>query len=399
MDVSSSIVLQQFAPERAFLSFPMGSGNLEAIKYVRGSLQLLNQKLLPAEEVYDDSSTAELVFHAIRDMKVRGAPAIAISALLGLAAEVHNAKSTAGGSGYSTLDAALATLNGKLEYLFESRPTAVNLGNAVRECKEHLQQTHAKLAPDQASALMDSFIEFAEEYFATDVRINTGISQCGAAHILRTCRKDPSTKIKMLTHCNTGALATTKLGTALGVIRFVHKDGMLERAFCTETRPYNQGARLSAYECVSEGMPTTLVVDSSVSYLMADVGIDAVVVGADRVCNNGDTANKIGTYQVALAAKYHKVPFFVAVPTTTLDLSLADGSGTEIEQRPTTEITHNPQTGARVVVDSELLSVWNPSFDVTPASLISGIITENGVLLPDADGKYDIRRWSTEVEY
>ena len=155
----------------------------------------------------------------------------------------------------------------------------------------------------------------------------------------------------------------------------------------------SQGARLSAYECVTEGMPTTLLVDSAVSHLLRTQGVHAIVVGADRVCRNGDTANKIGTYQLALSARHHGTPFFVAVPTTTLDLQLADGAGIHIEERPASEITHSPQTGQRVVVDSPKLSVWNPSFDVTPGALISGIITERGVILPEEGGKYDIKAW------
>lgn len=376
----------------------MSQTEMQAIKYERGTLLLLDQKRLPGETIFEDTSSADLVFHAIQDMKVRGAPAIAISALLGLAAEVHRVRtSDTPPSDYATREEVLAMLNSKLDYLLKSRPTAVNLGNAIRECKEHLGKTNAGLSDgaEGASTLLDAFIDFAEEYFANDVRINTGISKYGSAHILALCAKTvgPGKPIRMLTHCNTGALATTKYGTALGVLRFVHKEEMLERVYCTETRPYNQGARLTAYECVGEGMPTTLVVDSSVSYLMQGEGLHAVVVGADRVCNNGDTANKIGTYQNALAAKYHNVPFFVAVPTTTLDLTMADGSQIEIEQRSTTEITHNPQTGMRVVVDSELLQVWNPSFDVTPGALISGIITERGVITPDSEGKFDIAKW------
>lgn len=332
-------------------------------------------------------------------MKVRGAPAIAISALLGLAAEAYGPlKSIKSGlfpPGFVNVDEAIVTLKTKLDHLFTSRPTAVNLGNAITECQVHLEKMHATLDPSKVADFLESFIQFAEEYHQRDIAMNRAMGEYGAAHILKHCTKD-SSKVRILTHCNTGALATSQYGTALGVAHFIHKRNALERIYCTETRPYNQGARLTAYECVQEGMPTTLIVDSSVSYLMQQTVIDAVVLGADRICNNGDVANKIGTYQIALSAKYHTVPFFVAAPSTTLDLTLADGSGIQVEQRPTEEITHNAQTGERVVVKSDNLSVWNPSFDVTPASLISGIITEQGVILPNKEGKYDVRAWLAE---
>jgi len=367
---------------------------MQPIKYERGRLELLNQKLLPQEVVFEDCSTVEKTFVAIRDMKVRGAPAIAISALLGLAAEAfHPLVALRGGGsapGYSGAAEAVMTLSTKLDYLQQSRPTAVNLANAVADCKTHL----AKALPAAADGVyvIDAYLTFAEAYLAEDVEINKGIGRFGADFILERYSHGAS-KIRMLTHCNTGALATTQYGTALGVVRFVYERAALERVFCTETRPYNQGARLTAFECSTDGLPTTLLVDSAVSYLMQTHALHAVVVGADRVCNNGDTANKIGTYQIALAAKHHGVPFFVCVPTTTLDLSLLDGSGIHIEERPSDEITHNPLTGARVVVDSPNLSVWNPSFDVTPAALITGIITERGVIEPDASGAFNITAW------
>ncbi|KAF5828523.1 hypothetical protein DUNSADRAFT_17481 [Dunaliella salina] len=197
-----------------------------------------------------------------------------------------------------------------------------------------------------------------------------------------------SDKLCVLTHCNTGSLATSGYGTALGVIRALHEQGKLEHAYCTETRPYNQGARLTAFELMHDGLPATLVCDSAAAYLMASGKVDAVVVGADRVVATGDTANKIGTYMLAIVAAQHNVPFFVAAPVTTLDPALANGSQIVIEARPSEEITHF--RGTRVV--DERVQVWNPSFDVTPASLIAGIITEKG-LVPKSGTHFEVAKF------
>jgi S-methyl-5-thioribose-1-phosphate isomerase len=186
----------------------------------------------------------------------------------------------------------------------------------------------------------------------------------------------PARSLRLLTHCNTGSLATVGYGTALGVIRALQERQQLVHAYATETRPYNQGARLTAFELAFEKIPSTLITDSMVSFLMSREKIDAVVVGADRVVANGDTANKVGTYQLAIAAQYHGVPFYVAAPLTSIDTSLTDGSQIHIEERPAHELTHI--FGQRIAAEG--IGVWNPSFDVTPAKLISGIITEHGVV-------------------
>ncbi|CAD2213068.1 Initiation factor 2 subunit family, putative [Angomonas deanei] len=215
--------------------------------------------------------------------------------------------------------------------------------------------------------------------------------KCGAEYILRNAA---GPKVRILTICNTGALAASRYGTALGVVRQLFYDGKLEQVYACETRPWNQGARLTVYECVEEDIPCTLICDGAVSALMNSQKIDAVIVGADRICQNGDTANKIGTYNVAVAAKYHNVPFFVAAPTTTLDANTPDGSAVTIEERETTEITTNMVTKQRVVADGPNLSIWNPVFDITPAALITGgIITEKGVFAPKTSGSvlYDIK--------
>lgn len=210
-----------------------------------------------------------------------------------------------------------------------------------------------------------------------DVKTNMSIGKFGALDILRNLEK--TDKVCILTHCNTGSLATGGYGTALGVVRHLMEIGKLEHCFCTETRPYNQGSRLTAYELVYEKIPSTLICDNMVGCLLAKKKISAIVVGADRVVANGDTANKIGTYQLAILAKFHSVPFYVAVPSTTIDLSKKDGTEIVIEERPAKEMTHVNN----VRIAAEGINCWNPCFDVTPADLITGgLITEFGVFKP-----------------
>ena len=359
-------------------------------------MELLDQKQLPLTTHFDAVATSEDAWHAIRDMRVRGAPAIAIAAALGLAVEA-NTKTASFGDDKAALAAFLAE---RLDYLSTSRPTAVNLHNAVRDLKAIVAAEAARDGSTRAS-VGEAYLVAAEKMLADDERDNARISQHGAAHIARTCTPSSTSdaagdRFKIVTICNTGALATSRYGTALGVVRFLHKEDKLERIFPLETRPYNQGGRLTTYECVSEGMDATLIVDSAVSYLMSQQKISACIVGADRVCTNGATANKIGTYNVAVAAKHHGIPFYVAAPVTTIDTTLHCGSQIPIELRDTTEITHNPHTGARVVAEGETLDVWNPSFDVTPPELITGgIVTDRGVIEPK-NGVFDILSFLAE---
>lgn len=209
-----------------------------------------------------------------------------------------------------------------------------------------------------------------------DVATNKSIGKFGAEHILKGLGNENAV---ILTHCNTGSLATAGYGTALGVVRSLKEMGRLEHCFCTETRPYNQGSRLTAYELVYEKIPSTLICDNMVGLLMMKKKVSAIVVGADRVVANGDTANKIGTYQLAILAKYHNIPFYVAVPTTTIDLNKKTGSEIIIEERPSKEMTHVKD----IRIAAEGINCWNPCFDVTPAELITGgLITEHGVFKP-----------------
>jgi methylthioribose-1-phosphate isomerase len=361
---------------------------LEAIKYRRGSLELLDQKRLPQEFVYDACVSAEEGFDAIRSMRVRGAPAIAITAALALAVEAHHLRST-----LPTPEEALAFLERKLDYLGQSRPTAVNLFEAIARLKTFLRSRAQSLPPGAqgAAALVDAFIDEAEAMLAKDVADNKAIGAHGARALFEGVAGFPglSADARLLTHCNTGSLATAAYGTALGIIRSVHAQGRLEHAYCTETRPYNQGARLTAFELVHEGIPATLITDSMAAFLMKSKGIHGVVVGADRVAANGDTANKVGTYQLAIAARYHGVPFFVAAPLTSIDLGTPDGGSIPIEERPASELTD--LAGVRIAAQG--IGVWNPGFDVTPAELITGIVTELGVVTkPEGAERFDLAR-------
>lgn len=237
-------------------------------------------------------------------------------------------------------------------------------------------------------AIIDSIKKWCYDLFQEDRKINEKIAQNGFDHIIKQLT-NLDKKVNILTHCNTGSLATSGYGTALGVIRKFHQNGRLNRAFCTETRPYNQGSRLTAWELLSENIPSTLICDSMVASLMESHNIDAIVVGADHVLSNGDTANKIGTYQIAILARYFSIPFYVASPVSTIDLSTEGRKNINIEIRPDKEMKF---FGNFQIAPSEM-HCWNPAFDVTPVDLITGgIITEYGVLKPGLN-------FSAELEF
>ncbi|KAI4335194.1 hypothetical protein L6164_013864 [Bauhinia variegata] len=353
---------------------------LQAICYKRGSLQLLDQRKLPLETIYIEIRDSTDGWNAIRDMVVRGAPAIAIAGVLSLAVEVFNSGAFNG----SVADAA-SFLQNKLEYLVSSRPTAVNLSDAATKLKEVILKAAA--TSSEARSVFQAFIEATEIMLEDDVATNRAIGSYGASFVQQHSEKP---KLSVLTHCNAGSLATAGYGTALGVIRALHSEGVLEWAYCTETRPFNQGSRLTAFELVHEKIPATLIADSAVAALMKAGRVDAVVVGADRVASNGDTANKIGTYSVALCAKFHSVPFYVAAPLTSIDLSLSSGREIVIEERSPKELL-NARGGLGEKVAASGISVWNPAFDMTPANLISGIITEKGVITKTGADTFDIK--------
>lgn len=359
--------------------------SLQAICYTRGSLRLLDQRKLPLESVYLDIRSSADGWYAIREMVVRGAPAIAIAAALALAVEAHNLEAFQG----TPTDAATFLVN-KLDYLVSSRPTAVNLSDAATKLKQVISKA-ASVSSAAAKDVFQAYIEAAEIMLQHDVASNKAIGSHGATSLLNDLKDFK--KISILTHCNTGSLATAGYGTALGVIRAVHANGTLERAYCTETRPFNQGSRLTAFELVHDNIPATLIADSAAAALMKDGRVNAVIVGADRVAANGDTANKIGTYSLALCAKHHNIPFYVAAPLTSIDLSLTSGQEIVIEERSPKEIL-NSRGGLGEQIAASGICVWNPAFDVTPASLISGIITEKGVIRKTATDSFDIKEFA-----
>lgn len=371
---------------------------LQAIKYTPASgdgpasLEILDQLQLPHRTEYEPIKTCEDGFDAIKQMKVRGAPAIAIVAALALAVELSNVN-----HGIQTGAEARDHIKQRLEYLKTSRPTAVNLGDAVGKLSK-IVTIAANSSGADSHAIVKEYIAAAERMLVDDVSDNKAIGANGANWIMKTTEAGKSKasnaaqELKILTICNTGSLATAGYGTALGVIRSLHNAGRLTHAYASETRPYNQGSRLTAYELVHDNIPATLITDSMAGSLMAREGsnIAAVVVGADRVAANGDTANKIGTYSLAVLARYHGVKFLVAAPRTTIDRATLSGRDIVIEERAAHEVTQmkGPQIGphgelgepAMISTAAIGIDVWNPAFDVTPAGLIDGIITEVGVV-------------------
>ncbi|KAI8969824.1 S-methyl-5-thioribose-1-phosphate isomerase [Pilobolus umbonatus] len=362
---------------------------LEAIQYKRGDLRILDQLLLPHESVYERVCDIQQGHHVIKAMKTRGAPAIAIVAALSLAVDIHHRYES---GQFTSVTEVVQFIKNSLEYLKTSRPTAVNLFDAAGKLDTLIAQ-YSKTATDPSGVVM-TFIEAAEQMLVDDVKDNKNIGKYGADYILQNVKDKDN--ISVLTHCNTGSLATAGWGTALGIIRSLHSAGQLKHAYCTETRPYNQGSRLTAYELVYEDIPSTLICDNMASALLKhNKGVQAIVVGADRVAANGDTANKIGTYQLAITAKYHGILFIVAAPTTSIDLNTATGDDIVIEQRPAEELVTvagitKDNKPATVRTAAENINVWNPSFDVTPASLISAIVTEKGVIVKNNTNVFDI---------
>jgi methylthioribose-1-phosphate isomerase len=318
-------------------------------------LRLLDQTLLPVEEVWIDCEEPEQVADAIRRLAVRGAPAIGVAAAFGLVLGLRTVRDP------QRLAGRFAEVS---ELLGSTRPTAVNLRWAL----ERGRQIFAESAPAGPEAVAAALLAWARELHAEDIRINRRMGEHGAALFGQGSR--------VLTHCNTGALATAGYGTALGVIQSAWGQGRVGQVWVDETRPLLQGARLTAWELKRLGIPFRLVTDSSAGALMSQGLVDGIVVGADRIAANGDTANKIGTYTVAVLAHRHKVPFYVAAPLSTIDLATPDGAAIPIEERRTVEVTE--VFGTRVApADTDAL---NFAFDVTPAELITAIITEVGVL-------------------
>lgn len=380
---------------------------LQAIKYSPGSadeptsLQILDQLLLPHQTVYITVESCQDAFDAIKQMKVRGAPAIAIVAALALAVELSRSTNKV-----RTAAEECERIVERLQYLKKSRPTAVNLGDAVKKLS-HVVRRASQASDADAQSVAKRYIQTAERMLVDDVSDNMAIGTNGARWIVENTEagnlkaKNLGHQLKVVTICNTGSLATAGYGTALGVIRSLKKDGILDHAYCLETRPYNQGSRLTAYELVHDNIPATLITDSMAASLLSREGsnVAAIVVGADRVAANGDTANKIGTYSLAVLARYHNVKFLVAAPRTTIDLETASGKDIVIEERAADEVTRirGPQMDSdgsmhdsvTVSIAAPGIGVWNPAFDVTPAALIDGIVTEVGVV-EKRQGTFDL---------
>jgi methylthioribose-1-phosphate isomerase len=303
---------------------------------------LLDQRLLPREERWFECKDYGQVTQAIKDLAVRGAPAIGIAAAWGVVLAAQQGE---------RLDPALATLRA-------ARPTAVNLMWALDRMKQAIAKgADAAALEREAQAIQDE-----------DLAANRHMGELGAALI--------APRSGVLTHCNTGSLATAGYGTALGVIRAGVANGHIEQVFAGETRPWQQGARLTMWELVRDGIPAKLIADSAASHLMRSGAVQWVIVGADRIAANGDTANKIGTYQLAIAARHHGVKFMVVAPSSTVDMATVSGDDIEIELRDPAELLG--LGGQRVVVEGA--DAWNPVFDVTPAGLIDAIVTERGVI-------------------
>ena len=328
---------------------------VETMRWRDGRLELIDQRLLPARFEYLSCSSAADVAVAIRAMAVRGAPAIGCAAAFGVALEARREKLRSPAQFSDAMDDAFRTLA-------DSRPTAVNLFWAL----ERMRAVLARNADPAAAA--DSLTEAALALLHADVETNRAIGRAGAALVPDGAR--------ILTHCNTGALATAGHGTALGVVRSARDSGKRISVIATETRPYLQGARLTAWELTQEAIPVTLITDGSAGHLMSQGRIDLVIVGADRIAANGDIANKIGTYTLAVLAERHRVPFYVAAPLSTIDISVPDGSAIPIEERGAAEVTG--YAGIRWAPEG--VAVSNPAFDVTPASLVAALFTEKGVL-------------------
>src|SRR5215510_4957136 len=323
-----------------------------------GVIVMIDQRKLPAQEIYVRCKTAAEVAKAIRTMVIRGAPAIGVAAAMGIAIGMRKSKAT----GTQKFAAEFQNI---CEMMAATRPTAVNLFWAIDRMKRTFAA--AAQAGDSVDQIKDRLDREAELIHDEDVASCRAMGAFGAEVVPADAR--------VLTHCNAGALATAGYGTALGVIRGAVEKGKRVAVFADETRPFLQGARLTAWELVRDGIDTTVITDNMSGALMRQGKVDLVVVGADRIAANGDTANKIGTYTVAVLAREHRVPFYVAAPLSTIDLETPDGDHIPIEERAAKEVTH--VAGSQLAPDGA--QIWNPAFDVTPHHLIAGIITERGI--------------------
>ncbi|MGE4284060.1 MAG: S-methyl-5-thioribose-1-phosphate isomerase [Clostridia bacterium] len=335
------------------------TNKLKPIQWENSILKLIDQTKLPTQYIINEYTDYQGVAQAIKDMIVRGAPAIGVTAAYGIVLGAKEFK-----------DINKEEFHGKMqevcEVLRNTRPTAVNLFWAIDRMNDVLQKNKDSSIKDIINILEKE----ANIIYAEDVKINKSIGSHGNELI--------SADDTILTHCNAGALATADFGTALSVIRVAHEAGKNISVFADETRPYLQGARLTAFELHHEGIPVTLITDNMAGYFMKLGKVDCVIVGADRITTNGDVANKIGTYSVAVLAKENNIPFYVAAPISTIDFNLTDGEQIPIEERSPREVTHI--AGIQIAPDG--VKVANPAFDVTPNNYVTAIITEKGIVYP-----------------
>ena len=330
---------------------------IRPIRWTGEALELLDQRKLPFVVDYLSCRSSDEVAAAIHALAVRGAPAIGISAAWGAVLAARTIEAADGAQALALLEPAMQRLNA-------ARPTAVNLAWALARMRAALLRTQSGEGMDWCTALEAE----ARAIETEDLAANHAMGTLGASLI------EPGSGV--LTHCNTGSLATAGFGTALGVIRAGVAEGRIGKVFAGETRPWQQGARLTAWELLQDGIPATLIADSAAAHLMKTGAVQWVIVGADRICANGDTANKIGTYQLAIAARHHGARFMVVAPSSTVDMDTASGELIEIEERDPAEL--HGIGGQRTVAEG--VPAWNPVFDVTPHTLIDAIVTEKGIV-------------------
>ncbi|HSZ63278.1 MAG TPA: S-methyl-5-thioribose-1-phosphate isomerase [Terriglobales bacterium] len=329
---------------------------IQTLEWTPRGVVFIDQTKLPTEEVYVTCTTHQQVADAIRNMIVRGAPAIGVAAAMGIALGVKNSQA-------DNVADLKKEFNQICETIRQTRPTAVNLFWAIRRMQEKFEILQSR----PIAKIQQALIEEAQRMHAEDIAANQAMGRHGATLM-------PSSG-GVLTHCNAGALATAGYGTALGVIRAAVEAGKKIHVYADETRPFLQGSRLTAWELMKDGIPTTVISDSMAGVMMQQGKIGAIVVGADRIAANGDVANKVGTYTVAVMAKEHGIPFYVAAPISTVDLDTPDGSKIPIEQRNAREVTH---IGGRQMTPDGV-GIENPAFDVTPAKYVTAIVTERGI--------------------
>jgi len=330
---------------------------IETLEWTDSGVRFIDQTKLPTDETYVTCTTYGQVADVIRNMVVRGAPAIGVAAAMGVALGVKDSKAESVGELKQDFDQIC-------EVIGQTRPTAVNLFWAIRRMRDKFEQLRARSLPQIKQALIDEALRMHAE----DIAANRAMGGFGATLMPE--------RGGVLTHCNAGALATCGYGTALGVIRAAVEQGKKIHVFADETRPFLQGSRLTAWELMRDGIPTTVISDNMAGAMMKQGKISAIVVGADRIAANGDVANKIGTYTLSILAKAHGIPFYVAAPFSTIDLDTPDGSKIPIEQRSPREITHI--AGKQVTPDG--VEIENPAFDVTPATYVTAIVTERGIV-------------------